>query len=62
MAFGWAEWQGFVSEEQWEMLMQQLQKPDFRNFPESPSLSNLSYCLVLGVNVTMTRMPMFMFP
>ena len=49
MAFGWAEWQGFIAEEQWEMLiiMQKLQKPDLRYFPESPSLSNLSYCQVL---------------
>ena len=47
MAFGWAEWQGFIAEKQWEMVMQKLQKPDLRYFPESPSLSNLSYCLVL---------------
>ena len=48
MAFGWAEWR-FIAEAQWEMLMQKLQKPDFRYFPESPSLSYLSYCLVLDL-------------
>ena len=58
MAFGWAEWQGFIAEEQWEMpiIMQKLQKPDLRYFPESPSLYTLSYCLVLDPEILRSNM------
>ena len=56
MAFGWAEWQDFIAEEQWKMLMQKLQKPDLRYFPESPSLYTLSYCLVLDPEILLSNM------